>query len=1643
MNIQAKIPGFPALQRRLSQSMVPAVAFALMFSTLMSASSLSRADDLDIYTKATAKSSGTPTMMMLFDTSQAASYNLLDSSGGGTKATSLLHESSANMKDALRAMMTSGPDNLKIGLADYTNDGTYDNGRIRHEMVRVGDVAFSSGGAGSFTGEVRTQISASADDAAQPPTGGVRLTETVINIPYKISGNIIGNTVTGNWTSSAGSGLPDTCCDGIEPTVAQASSAYAVWSNVTVSGAGNRYFYYRPGTSTSATFTLTPDSYATNTVLFLVDPSTSPYTIKFLNDDAGTTFGCDTGDSGPTGKAPGTCTKGSGSTKTTYKAYITDQSSKIVATGLTLGHDYMLIVATRSAGSAGNFTLTKTGTDAEGEFSDPVAAATPQKTGFRFTGLSIPQGATISSAKLVFQKDSGSGPLPFVKVGLDSNTTPSDFSVTDINSRSVSYKAAEQFDNGAAPEVDVASLVSAQVAKSGWCPGNAMAFVIAPVLSVTDLVRVHSYDDNPARAAELVIEYDKDSGDHSACTQKSVELKVESMSEDTTQFADGKLDIDKAYMPKGSVDGTIADQRGNLWISEVTKVGLRFSLVPIPVGATIVSAKLYLTARWGSPQLVHVHSIMEESGIVKAFLPDPNYLDDVTIGSTLEWKPAAWVPGTEYEVDVTSLVVEQVGRGVWFNYSTLGFRLDGREAATMKACAWEYGPGGGFASIDKGDFGSCRARLVITFNTNGAAEETTYRKVLVDDMALLDKTIPGQPMGAAYLKAAEYLAGYFAAMKADAIKDGAAPAYSLDGAGAEEPVLASGACSSNSMVFIADNNEGAAYNKSAYQQEVADFVKAAEPTGDGSCSVSGSGSNMSGKNCTVSVASALFDDGDNGLKQVKSGKEYSVKTYPINFGATAGGGGGGGGTTGGGTMRGIASAGGGTFYQSGSSGELVKQLLSILGAISDQGAAVAAPGISVNALNRFEHLDQLYYSLFKPSTTVDWPGNLKRYQLLNSDVADIAGAKAVLTGTKGFFDTNAQSWWSGKVDGADVTSGGAADETIEDKRRIFTYLGDNSSVSEEVLDEMITTTNTNLDEFVVGVDRLSEYQQKLPPFDNQDGINATTVRVREFLTASPNKQRFWAAAIHASPRIVAFNNDPVKPIITVFYGDNRGFIHAIDGGGLTSSDLATNLANTGGQELFAFLPQELLKNAALLEQNTQAVLSEGYIYGMDGDMTLIRKDTDANADMDKVWLYAGMRRGGSNYYALDVSKARADIVDKADLTPTLKWVIEGGVDSYADMGETWSAMSVNKVNFKGESRQVLVFTGGHDAAVHDIDAADPTSTTDGKAFRDVDQKGRGVYMVDADTGELLWRSSDDVSRLATLSKMKYSMTATPRLIDRNADGMVDGMYVVDLAGQVFRFDFSFSNTGATDLVSAVTLVAQLGATGVHADPVTNTASGAPDPVADNRRIYDSPSVAFIRNDDGSADVLLAITTGYREQPYNNDTNEIVVFIRDRGAFGTVPVVNSTLTLADLEDITAKTAATDTTKSGWYFFFDKTKGERGIGSPVIFNNAILWSTFVLDAPATDCVPDIGKTYLYLVDFYGKSLFENGIRWQDIGLPGMADTPQVIFREGGGLDLAVGVKISDAASLCGSTVVCPFDSDLFGKLQRGRWYIQDDE
>ncbi|MGB5397092.1 MAG: hypothetical protein WBN96_08085, partial [Gammaproteobacteria bacterium] len=149
----------------------------------------------------------------------------------------------------------------------------------------------------------------------------------------------------------------------------------------------------------------------------------------------------------------------------------------------------------------------------------------------------------------------------------------------------------------------------------------------------------------------------------------------------------------------------------------------------------------------------------------------------------------------------------------------------------------------------------------------------------------------------------------------------------------------------------------------------------------------------------------------------------------------------------------------------------VKDALSLTAAFSNivnqvlqVDSTFSSPAVSVNAFNRSTHLNDLYFTLFKPANNPHWSGNFKKYKLdfaidtLDADndgdtfeklpfIADKLGNPAV-NNTTGYFDNGIVSYWTPTTspDGPEVGKGGSA-EHLTNTRKVYTYPDSYSSAN--------------------------------------------------------------------------------------------------------------------------------------------------------------------------------------------------------------------------------------------------------------------------------------------------------------------------------------------------------------------------------------------------------------------------------------------------------------------------------------------------------------------------------------------------------------------------------------------------------------------
>ena len=593
-------------------------------------------------------------------------------------------------------------------------------------------------------------------------------------------------------------------------------------------------------------------------------------------------------------------------------------------------------------------------------------------------------------------------------------------------------------------------------------------------------------------------------------------------------------------------------------------------------------------------------------------------------------------------------------------------------------------------------------------------------------------------------------------------------------------------------------------------------------------------------------------------------------------------------------MQSVSAAGGGSTYNSDNAESLLLAFQSTLDLIADEANTMVSPGVAVSQSQRFQHLDEMYFSLFKPLQSSFWHGNLKRYRVEVEDgeaaFYDVSGNNAM---SDSEFSSSSRSWWSRSTDGADIMLGGARDRLQSSARRLFYSSSPGGNLRRFDLDDF-----TNAQLFL--------------PSEATDAVRGNVER--ELLT-------MWGDPLHSRPLMVNYGGTIVGQNFDedniVFVSTNAGMLHAID--------------TSNGDEKFAFMPYELISKASSYTVNRLPLAggNKRQTYGLDGSWAVLREPGDSIEDApSKVMIYGGMRRGGNSYYALNVTNVSS---------PQLAWQVTGGSGDFVDLGQTWSTPKVARFpSGDGGRIPVVIFGGGYSPADHD----------DHKEFRAQDEKGNAIYVVNADTGELVWSAGSRSGNVVTaVSRMTHSIPGSIAVVDTDSDGVVDHLYFADLGGQLFRADIDGSEARS----HSVTLLARLGGSGEN-----------------HRRFYEQPTVSYVR-DGANSSYFVSLASGYRSHPLDDETQDALFVLSDREPFG--GPVKPVATLVDFTNVSTG-GQPDTTKRGWYMQLNKAEGEKSLSSPAVFNYEVLFTTYSPSVSSDDerdpCSVSYGQSYLHRVD-----------------------------------------------------------------------------
>ncbi|GAB5413060.1 MAG: hypothetical protein Cons2KO_06630 [Congregibacter sp.] len=1153
------------------------------------------------------------------------------------------------------------------------------------------------------------------------------------------------------------------------------------------------------------------------------------------------------------------------------------------------------------------------------------------RTGLRFQATNIPRGATVTEARITFTADRDFTDTYDLNIAVEETGDSAAFTSTAGNIAGRSYSAttvpwagtisATQGETFQTP--DLAGIINPVASDGAWCGGNAMTFVIR---GTDGSLPAWAFDGDASQAPRLQVQYDFDTIPiGSSCFRRTISRTIAESSDDAEETS-----------------SSATTTSGDLDFFAGSDVGVRFQNVGIPRNATIFESYLEFVADAGDSGTTNMSITVDASDDAAGFTGTIGTISGRTYAPTaIPWSETdPWVLDDVIRTpDVSDLVRAVTSRTGWDAGNAMAFRIQtststDREAESINGSAGEAPR---FVAVFQDDGSGLTKRTVRTeiaelvsqLNHNGwtPIQDTLYEAALYYTGSPVQwgatrgvSGIDGGPFSYARISAEESMIdGTYSISRPSGCTENNLDAAACRnerinsvGIGATYDSPIDDFCQEQSHIILL--TDGAA-NRPHSADLIPTFTGQAcanEPTEN----PDGSTTNLSaGERCVKDLAKYL---NENDQRPTLTGLQR-VTTHTIGFNFSSK------------WLEDVATAGGGVYKTADNATELVDQIKEIIGEVLTEDSTFVAPVAAVNEFNQLSHLNQVYFAVFRPDEFPRWRGNLKRYTLGEEGgvILDANGNLAIDSST-GFFQSNSQSFWSSTIDGADVDRGGAAENTpAYTSRNVYTYFTGSTSTNLANSVNSIASTNTALTKTMFDVGGLSDadFATHLDwirgqDVDDEDGDGNTT-----------EDRYVYGDPLHSRPVAVTYGGTEENPDVEIFFGTNSGAIQAVNA--------------TTGAERFAFFPEATLPMQVDLRANEA---STPHPYGIDGTVTPWTNDESrdgisaADAE-DFVRIYTGMRRGGRNYYALDVT-------DRAN--PEIMWQIRGGevqpLGDFRELGQTWSRPIKTRIAVGGVEREVLIFSAGYD------------ETQDDAQLRAPDSVGRGMYIVDAVTGTLIWSGGKTGAQSWTesFSAMDYSFPSTMSVVDINQDGFADMWFAADTGGQLWRFDIRNGESLANLITGGV--IADLGV------------AGGTNSIETNRRFFASPSVALVRGPDGP-ELAIAIGSGFRPSPLSILATNRMYMIRQSAVFS-APSSYNAVTEANLYDATANTLATATgttlaeeqdllyAAQGWFFDLSF-PGEKVLSSPLIANDRVIFTTYTPGSSGVWCVPAAGTSRAYSV------------------------------------------------------------------------------
>lgn len=619
--------------------------------------------------------------------------------------------------------------------------------------------------------------------------------------------------------------------------------------------------------------------------------------------------------------------------------------------------------------------------------------------------------------------------------------------------------------------------------------------------------------------------------------------------------------------------------------------------------------------------------------------------------------------------------------------------------------------------------------------------------------------------------------------------------------------------------------------------------------------------------------------------------------------------------------------------------------------------------------------NRVYLAFFRPGEGNFWEGNVIKLGIsANNEIVDFNDNPAL--------SSESSLAWALKEDAVPFweTIGWAdplkRNYILNSDRNIYTYLGTSGNLTASA--NAFTPSNPGLTAAVLGdpthtPEEIIDYIRGADVFDEDDDEDILE-----------NRKVITGDVIHSEPLVVDYN----ESLAVIYFGSNDGMLHAVKDSKSTAPE------SDDGTEMWAFIPPDQLHRLKDIKEG------DAHQYFVDSSPKAHIKDVNGNGiievdvdsdddgdidddDKDQVILVCGERKGGTSYFALDVTDP---------YTPVFRWRINRNNDTEAlnlppaagpdviipELGESWS-----------EPRFGFVKT-----TVDDENDGTPVPVFFiGGGYSPDNSVGSAVLAVSVLSGAV-------VKKFSGITNMNYSFPSSVSIVDADSDGYVDKLYVGDLGGQMWRFGrftdsgenplgFPNSDENINNWRSHILFSAGCGETSCN-NGVDDNSNGVMD---EWRKFFYPPSVTLENGYD-----LVFMGTGDREDLCNTISSDRIYAVKDSHDSGT-------FTAGDLIDVTDNQGTTPdfSVHQGWYIRL--AEGEKVSSEGVVF-----FKTFYV----TTYLPGVGGT-LYALNYKtgdSASGFLDRKVWQGDGI--LSKPVIVINDEGQKLLASIGESQPDNES-----------------------------